>query len=481
MAAGEPVGWVPVEHHAFVYRGQSLAFNVNTLEVHRLNEEQLRLLRFSSEVQSLEDRCAGGSPVGLSPRRVNDVLKALRDMGLVVPEGTPIPEARRPAMAYDYTFMVNVAQICNLRCLYCYTQEGRFDFTGGQRTRMIPDDAKRLALAVRRWFPQATVTCFHFYGGEPLINFPAIQALVEETRSNEQPCCYEFAITTNGTLLTPRIADFLDEHRFTVFLSIDGPARIHDQARIFGDGRGSFDVVKQNLDYLLTKRNVKLLGSSVIRCGWTLPEAMRFLTSLGVDGFKAERVRARECEPLALTPEQQQAYLEDLDALFEIYLGALEQNRKPLDYRLSPKLLQLWTRTRRTHFCPAGKRMFGVTAEGDIYPCSLHSGRARSQLGTIAEGLHPGKVQAFRQRTSAAGQHRCRTCWSRYLCGGGCSAMIDRFGQEDCDVLRKKAEIAIAIYDEVTHRDPLNLLNLVSPVTARWLGGDVQGADGHAG
>jgi uncharacterized protein len=208
MAAGKSVGWVPVEHHAFVYRGQSLAFNVNTLEVHRLNEEQLRLLRFSSEVRSLEDRCPGGSPVGLSPRRVNDVLKALRDMGLVVPEGTPIPEARRPSMAYDYTFMVNVAQICNLRCLYCYTQEGRFDFTGGQRTRMIPDDARRLALAVRRWFPQATVTCFHFYGGEPLINFPAIQALVEETRSNEQTCCYEFAITTNGTLLTPRIADF---------------------------------------------------------------------------------------------------------------------------------------------------------------------------------------------------------------------------------------------------------------------------------
>ncbi len=469
MAAVTPACWVPVEHHAFVYRGRPLAFNVHTLEVSRLDNNGLRLLQARPEGGSAEDWCARGTATGLSPEQTGEAFEQLRAIGLVVPEGTPVEEARPPAVADDYIFMVNVTQTCNLRCPYCYTHEGRFDFRAAQRTLLSPDDARRLAHVVREWFPQAKVDCFHFYGGEPLINFRAIQALVEETRAVEDDCRFEFAVTTNGTLLTTAIADFLDEHCFTVFFSIDGPASIHNQLRVFADGRGSFDVVKRNLDYLVTKRNVKLVGSSVIRRGWMLPEAERFLTSLGVDAFKAERVRMSDCDPLALTPEEREAYRNDLDVLFEIYVDALEQNRKPLDYRLTSKLLQLWTRTRRAHFCPAGERMFGVTAEGEIYPCSLHSGRPQSLLGNVTEGFDLEKVRAFRHRTSAAGQYHCRTCWARNLCGGGCSAMVDRFGHEDCDILRKKAEIAIAVYDKIAHRDPLKLLNLVSPKAVRWV------------
>lgn len=469
------VHWVPVEHHAFVYRGQALAFNVQTLEVQRLGNEEFRLLQASRAGGSAEAWCMRGMATGLSPQRAKGAFEELRAMGLVVPEGTPVVEVKPPAVAYDYTFMVNVAQTCNLRCPYCYTHEGRFDFGTGQKTRLSPEDARRLVHVVRNWFPHATVDCFHFYGGEPLINFAAIQALVEEAGTVEGDCRFEFAITTNGTMLTPGIADFLDQHHFTIFFSIDGPARIHNQLRVFGDGRGSFDVVKRNLDYLVTKRNLKLVGSSVIRGGWTLPEAERFLTSLGVDAFKAERVRISDCDPLALTPEEYQAYLNDLDTLFEIYVDALEENRRPLDYRLTPKLLQLWTRTRRTHFCPAGERMFGVTAEGEIYPCSLHSGRPQSLLGDVTMGLDQGKVRVFRHRASAAGQRHCHVCWARNLCGGGCSAMVGRFGHEDCDILRKKAEIAIAVYGEAAHRDPLKLLNLVSPETVRW----VEAADGR--
>jgi len=235
-------------------------------------------------------------------------------------------------------------------------------------------------------------------------------------------------------------------------------------------------LVKKNIDYLLTKKNVKLIGSSVIRSGWTLPEAEKFLTILGVDAFKAERTRVNECDPLALTPDEHEEYIKDLDTLFEIYVTALRSNRKPLDYRLSPKILQLLTKTKRTHFCPAGERMFGVTAEGDIYPCSLHSGRTNSYLGNVKEGIDPSKAKAFRERISSDGQEVCKTCWNRTLCGGGCSAMVDRFGHEECDILRKKAEIAIAIFDELKNEDPFKLLNLVSPKTVKLIEtGNVKG------
>lgn len=469
MTARQRGCWVPVEHHAFVYRGRPLAFNVRTLEVHRLDNEALCVLRSISEVGPVTDWCDPRIGIDLNPAYADEGFGKLQAAGLAVPEGTPVEEARLPVVAHDYTLMVNVAQVCNLRCRYCYTREGRFEFDTIEKTRLSPHEARRLVHLARRWFPRATVQCFHFYGGEPLINFPAIQALVEETKTVQGDCRFEFAITTNGTLLGPAIADFLDEHRFVVFFSIDGPANVHNQFRIFDDGQGSFDMVERNLDYLVTKQNIKLVGSSVIRGGWRLPDAERFLTALGVNAFKAERVRVSDCDPLALGPEERQAYLNDLDTLFEIYVNALEQNQKPLDYRLSAKILQLWTRTRRTTFCPAGERMFGVTTGGEIYPCALHAGRSHSLLGTITEGLDPEKIRLFRHRISTAGQPHCHRCWARHLCGGGCSAMVDRFGQEDCDILRKKAEIAIAIYDKIVHRDPLRLLNLVSPMTVRWV------------
>lgn len=478
MTARKEIRWVPVEHHAFVYRGRPLVFNIRALEVHGLDNEALWLLQDISEVGSVEDWCDRGTRIDLNPTSVDEAFGKLRAAGLVVPEGTPVEWAKLPATAYDYTFMVNVAQTCNLRCRYCYTHEGRFDFDTVEKMRLSPHDARRLVHVARQWFPNATVQCFHFYGGEPLINFPAIQALVEETGTMPGDCRFEFAITTNGTLLGPAIADFLDEHHFVVFFSIDGPASIHNQLRIFDNGQGSFEVVKRNLDYLVTKQNIKLVGSSVIRGGWTLPDAERFLTALGVNAFKAERVRVSDCDPLALGPEERQAYINDLDTLFEIYVDALEQNRKPLDYRLSAKILQLWTRTRRTTFCPAGERMFGVTTDGKIYPCALHAGRPRALLGTITKGLEPETNRLFRHRISIAGQPHCHLCWARHLCGGGCSAMVDRFGQEDCDILKKKAEIAIAIYDEIVHRDPLKLLNLVSPSAVRWVEGLASASEG---
>ncbi len=462
--------WGSVEHHVFVYRGRCLVFNIESLDVHRLDIEDKTLLEANPKPDTPENWYRNGVDHGLTLAAARKSFDKLKTLKIILPEGRLPSAAKPPPEAFDYTFMVNVSQTCNLRCAYCYTNEGSFDFKEVKKTKMSEEDARKLVHFMVKQYPKSKVCCFHFYGGEPLINFGAIRALVEETdKVEKEDRHFEFAITTNGTLLSKEVADFMDRYHFTVFFSIDGPAKVHDKFRIFADGNGSYDLVKKNLDYLLTKKNVKLVGSSVIRSGWTLPEAEKFLTILGVDAFKAERTRVNECDPLALAPEEHDQYMQDLDTLFDIYVDALRQNKKPLDYRLSPKILQLWTKTRRTHFCPAGERMFGITAEGEIYPCSLHSGRPQSYLGNVDQGPDTVKTEEFRKRISSDGQEVCQTCWNRNLCGGGCSAMVDRFGHEECDILRKKAEIAIAIYDQIHHEDELKLLNLVSPKTVNLI------------
>lgn len=148
-----------------------------------------------------------------------------------------------------------------------------------------------------------------------------------------------------------------------------------------------------------------------------------------------------------------------------------------MDYRLTSKVLQLLTRTRRDFFCPAGERMYGISADGEVCPCALHVGRPQSRLGDLEHGVDPERRRAFRSKFSWQSQPGCQTCWTRHLCGGGCSAMVDRFGHENCASLRAESEAAVAIYQHFAERDVVGLYGLVSPKIARWVAGELDDAD----
>jgi len=80
-----------------------------------------------------------------------------------------------------------------------------------------------------------------FFGGETLLNVSVMRSTVEyaKRRSAELNKKVEFSLTTNGTLLTEEIIEFLSEHRVGVTVSMDGDKELNDRQRIFHDGRGA--------------------------------------------------------------------------------------------------------------------------------------------------------------------------------------------------------------------------------------------------
>jgi uncharacterized protein len=374
--------------------------------------------------------------------------------------------------------MINVSQRCNLTCSYCYVREGHFDYAERPIPKMARDTVEVMVDRIHANFPGFKTYGYHFYGGEPLLNFNAIRRMVELAcaKARVTSTIADFHITTNGTLLDRSIADFMDRHRFTVYFSIDGNERNHDEQRRYRNGKGSFADVERNLAYLRTRPGVHLIGSSVVRKGFPLKQAIAELETHGARQCKAERVRLRDGNALALLGEEHAAYLADIERLVDHYIHNLESGRKPIDFRLTSKILQVYMKKRRDFFCPAGKHMFGISASGEIYPCALHVGRPQSKLGDIDRGVDQARQRAFRARFSADGQDGCQTCWTRHLCGGGCSAMVDRFGHEDCEALRAESEAAIAIYQHFAERDPLALLGLVSPKVVKWANGSLNRA-----
>lgn len=142
--------------------------------------------------------------------------------------------------------ILQVTHDCNLRCKYCcysslYKNRLRtsamMDFNvakvGIDDYIMRSNTKKKLIIS--------------FYGGEPLLNFQLIKRCVEYIKSRVRYKEIVFRMTTNLTLLTDEIIDFLIKNEFRLLVSIDGPKHIHNKCRIFPDTKGSFDVVISNL------------------------------------------------------------------------------------------------------------------------------------------------------------------------------------------------------------------------------------------
>jgi sulfatase maturation enzyme AslB (radical SAM superfamily) len=125
---------------------------------------------------------------------------------------------------------------CNLRCAYCY-QERHGD---AEMSEEVARRAVALLLASSR--PRVTLA---FNGGEPLLAFRLLRRVVRlvERWPTPRPRV-EYRISTNGTLLDPRVARFLDINEIHTQLSFDGPSPAQEVR-----GPGTFEV----LDHLLRR------------------------------------------------------------------------------------------------------------------------------------------------------------------------------------------------------------------------------------
>jgi uncharacterized protein len=465
-----------VEHHRFFARGRWLLFDVAAMEVIPSVELDGSILKAAQEVIS-EEQLLDVVTAQIGRRHdVEERIAVLKEgRFLLMEKDAPVCAPAGHSTTYA-TFMVNVSQRCNLTCPYCYVNKGLFDYEEKPIARMSATTADGIVNRIHANFPGFQVYGYHFYGGEPLMNIDAIRRIVSaaEKKALVTGTRADYHITTNGTLLTREIADLMDTHRFTVYFSIDGDEDHHNELRKYVDGGGSFENVERNLAYLRTKKGVHLIGSSVIRKGFELGDAIGLLDEHGARQCKAERVRLHDGDNLSLQGADHDAYIRDIEAMFDHYVERLSARRKPMDFRLSSKILQLLTRTRRDFFCPAADRMFGLSSNGELYPCALHVGRPQSKLGDIFNGIDKEKQQAFRSKFSAPNQMVCKTCWNRTLCGGGCSAMVDRFGHEDCRSLMAESECAISIFQHLRERDETLIYGLVSPKIVKWVNGELE-------
>ncbi len=193
---------------------------------------------------------AGGSP---DDEEEEELSRTLAAQGFLV-EDREADDARlqrhlqRAAGGMAGTMYVTLMPTlaCNLACTYCFQKE----FPAFNR--MTADtEAASIDFILRRVDEARTPTLFVLYlGGEVLTRKDYLLRTGEAFAAAMAARGGSFAwqITTNGIDLDLPFVEAMNRHgEGTIKVTLDGDKDTHDLARIYRNGKGSFDVVFQNL------------------------------------------------------------------------------------------------------------------------------------------------------------------------------------------------------------------------------------------
>jgi uncharacterized protein len=228
------------EHYLFESRGKKFVLLPEAMQVHCVAPQDYKFIESLSDLEDCDDVPAE-----------SDCLDRYGLKG--VEEGSAL-EAVTGTVSIS-KIAIFVAQDCNLNCTYCYGAEDGSSVGGtyGSRGKMAPTTAISSVDWLLKNSADRNEVGIVFFGGEPLLNFPLMKAIVEYADKQARLVGKKmtYSITTNGSLLDAEKIEFLRENRVNVTVSMDGGKRIQDSQRPLPGGGGSYDLVAKKVKELL--------------------------------------------------------------------------------------------------------------------------------------------------------------------------------------------------------------------------------------
>lgn len=397
-------------------------------------------------------------------------------------------------------FTLEVTESCNLRCKYCFNTIGNRTRVHTQRHmdedtafmaidyyfKCFTEKISKVEISKRKACLQKTKPVFTLWGGEPLLNFELIRKAKayfdalpwsDWGISKEDFIC---SIVTNFTIFDDEILHFLKENRILLAISLDGDREVHDNNRIFINGRGSFNIVKANLDRLYSSApdycQEHVLFHAVYDGKEALERAQDFFATYLYDTQGNKRFigvsylnqsKPKEKMDFSVSPEDEQKSLDlfkkkmaklsllsevDLDkkilsgeVVINDYLSLFDREKKLcFDYP------QVSDRCVRTFSCPIGTAQIAVGVKGDIQVC-YKSDESYSIGNVHREGVEVSKLIQMYLEYHANFQDCCKQCWAFRFCQK-CPSNMLRNGkfiastEKECEYVRKMAEIGLTKY-----------------------------------
>ena len=348
---------------------------------------------------------------------------------------------------------LHIAHDCNLACQYCFAEEGEYH---GRRALMSFEVGKKaLDFLIANSGNRRNLEV-DFFGGEPLMNWQVVKDLVAYGREQERlhDKKFRFTLTTNGVLLNDEVMEFCNREMGNVVLSIDGRKEVHDKMRPFRKGAGSYDLIVPKFQQFAESRHQDkyYVRGTFTHYNLDFSEDVLHLADLGFKQISVEPVVAEPKEPYAIREE-------DLPKLFEEYdklaVEMIRRHKSGEDFNFFHFMIDLEGGpcvAKRLSGCGSGTEYLAVTPWGDFYPCHQFVGNEKFLLGNVDEGILNTDIRDEFKCCNVYAKEKCRKCFARFYCSGGCAANAYNFSGDicgaydiGCELQKKRIECAIMI------------------------------------
>lgn len=347
---------------------------------------------------------------------------------------------------------LNVAHDCNLRCKYCFASTG--DFGEGRKLLDLDTGKKAIDFLIDRSKGRKNLE-IDFFGGEPLMNFQVVMELVKYARSKEMEFgkVFRFTTTTNGILLNDEYIDFINREMSNIVLSVDGRKEINDQMRVCVNGSGSYDLFMPKFKKLVDQRDKDkdyYVRGTYTKNNLDFSNDVFSLYDYGFDQISVEPVVSDPLEPYSITADDLPRIFEEYDKLSMQMIKAKEIGNKFNFFHFMIDLEQGPCVIKRIRGCGCGNEYIAITPDGDIYPCHQFVGIKEWKMGNINDGTFNEDMRKIFAKTSVYNKEKCKSCWARFYCSGGCNANNVQYMGDilkpleiTCEIEKKRVECAI--------------------------------------
>lgn len=350
---------------------------------------------------------------------------------------------------------LHVAHDCNLKCRYCFAEEGEYH---GKRSLMSTEVGKKAIDFIIANSGNRRNLEVDFFGGEPLMNFEVVKQIVEYGREQEKlhNKNFRFTITTNGVLLDDEKQKYINENMHNVVLSIDGRKEINDFMRPRAGGQGSYDLIVPKFQKLAESRNQT---DYYVRGTFThynldfAKDIFHFADDLGFKQVSVEPVVADESEDYAIREEDLETIYREYEKIAEeLYIRHKTGEKDFNFFHFMVDLTGGPCVAKRLSGCGSGTEYMAVSPEGDLYPCHQFVGQPEFKIGTVFEGIKNTDIREEFANCNVYTKPDCKKCWAKFYCSGGCMANASHYagsimGTYDigCKLQKKRLECAIMI------------------------------------
>jgi len=313
--------------------------------------------------------------------------------------------------------VLEMTKSCNFCCDYCFS---RLLNHKGQRSKEV-----HMSLAIARKAVKELISIalknkvnqieIGFMGGEPLINWGVLSSTVlyAEALVKDSNITIIFSITTNGSLVSKKIAEFLSLHRFRVSISLDGPADINNLGRIYHNKIGTYNN---------TIEGISRLNMAGIRTTVLTTISNHNLDKLNIDFV--DILIDMKVSNWGLNVEDMSSNLyTKIDKVIEKLLSltkySLNQGLNTAGMWYKPIYAMM---NRKLSYCSATNGSFlSVETDGAVYPCS----RINKQIGHIDNFNHIKNSHDYNMIGSniVGNITYCIGCELEAMCIGGCLAV----------------------------------------------------------